>query len=235
MALVVFCAKSPNVEELKRAPDRSFRLGENYLTLNQKWKPGGSGGTLLKHGASVYDASFVLADYIFRNAGSVSGKRLLELGSGPGLGAIGAALSGAAEVVATDGDEELLSLTRLNMDLNIADPKIRNICSCERLLWGNKDDIRNLGQTFDVIIAADCVAVVYEHSFRDLIFTLERLAHEKSVIYLAYHRRHTAEDSFFEMLRDKFSCTRIASENLHPDFIISQISIFEIRKLETFF
>ena len=40
-ALVVYNAAAPNVEDQKRAPHRSFRLGEHFVTLEQRWKNDG--------------------------------------------------------------------------------------------------------------------------------------------------------------------------------------------------
>jgi predicted nicotinamide N-methyase len=234
MALVVFCAKSPNVEYLKRASERTFRLGGHHLTLHQRWRPGGDGGTLLKHGASVYDAAFVLADYLWREGIQLEGKRVVELGTGPGLGAIAAALCGAAEVVATDGDAELLSLTAENLDLNVTPilgRAARDRCRCAQLLWGDDAAAVSLNPPFDIVLAADCAAVVYAHAFRDLVSSLVALSTVTSTVLLSYHRRHKEEDAFFVCLRQRFSVHLVPSSSIHPDFADSGISLFALRLL----
>lgn len=208
---------------------------------------GGDGGTVLKHGASVYDAAFVLADYLHRRPISLSNQRVIELGTGPGLGAISAALcNDVKEVIATDGDEELLTLTEENFDLNIGtktattsmsnknienNVNVRDKCRCEVLLWGNEKQATSLKPPFDIILAADCAAVVYENAFEDLITTFENLSNSNSLILLSYHRRHHTEDIFFIKLAEKFAYKEVDNEYLHPDFRSCDISIFEIRQL----
>lgn len=235
----MFCAKSPHVEDLKRSPERTFRIGEHMLTMKQRWLPGGDGGTALKHGASVYDAAFVLGDYLHRGPVKLNDKRVVELGTGPGLGAIAAALcNNVQEVIATDGDAQLLTLTQENFDLNMNSinttnndtPDVRSRCRCEVLLWGNEPQAVALKPPFDVILAADCAAVVYENAFRDLISTLSILSDENSLILLSYHRRHHSEYNFFDMLSETFTYQEVNNEHIHPDFRSCDITIFEIRQ-----
>ena len=238
MALVVYSAKSPHVEDLKRAAERTFRLGDRLLTLKQAWKPGGDGGTALGHGASVYDAAFVLADYLHRKPVALKDMRVVELGCGPGLGAVAAGLLGAAEVVATDGDEELLNLTAQNLDLNLESHSScgdggasqRSRCRCVRLLWGDSGAAAALNPPFDIVLAADCAALVYSGAFEDLAASLAHLSNRGSNIILSYHRRHKSEDDFFALLNKSFEVHRAPPEAIHPDFYHSDISIFEIRK-----
>ena len=199
------------------------------MTLSQRWRPGGTGGTQFGHGASVYDAAFVLADYCFRSGHSFEGKRVVELGTGPGLVALAAGLLGASEVIATDGDSELLQLTEENFDLNISCPK-RSSCRCETLVWGDAAAAQALNPPFDVVLAADVAAVVYEKHFPDLVSSLVSLTSETSVVLLSYHRRHRAEDGFFSLLREKFSLESIPSKAIHPDFSTAEITIYQLRR-----
>jgi predicted nicotinamide N-methyase len=55
-----------------------------------------------------------LARYVLDNAGLVSGKRVLDLGTGSGLSALAAARAGAAHVLAADIDQFALVATKLN-------------------------------------------------------------------------------------------------------------------------
>jgi predicted nicotinamide N-methyase len=185
----------------------------------------------LKHGASVYDAAFVLGDYLHRKPVPLLGRRVVELGCGPGLGAVAAALLGAAEVVATDGDAELLSLATENLDLNVTAVESRNRCSCAQLLWGDKAAASALKPPFDVVLAADCAAVVYEGAFSDLVESLVALSSETSFVLLSYHRRHKAEDSFFLALSQNFDISKCPTSDIHPDFSASEITVFQLRKL----
>ena len=232
MALVVYNAKSPHVEELKRAPERTFSLGNHLITMRQRWKPGGQGGTALGHGASVYDAAFVLSDYLFRLPVDLAQKKVVELGSGPGLGAIAAALCGASEVVATDGDQDLLSLTRENLDLNLCEQEVRSRCRTAPLLWGDAAAANALGPAFDCILVADCAAVVYASAFDALVSSLVTLSDENTRVILSYHRRHKSEGAFFSRARVHFSIERVSPDSIHPDFLDSEISVFEMTLLK---
>lgn len=229
MAIVVFNAKAPNVEDLKRSPARTFRIGDHFLTLKQNWSAGGDGGTLLGFGASVYDAAFLLSDYLGRRPVPLSGKRVVELGTGPGLVAIAAALLGAAEVEATDGDAELLSLTEGNIELNIKSEDIRQRCHCTKLMWGDHAAAAALRPPFDIVLAADCAAVVYEHAFEDLVSSLVSLSGPSSIVLLAYQRRHRSEDVFFELLQLRFTVSEVPEKFIHPDFKGSNIQIFDLK------
>jgi len=238
MAIVCYTAKSPHVEELKRGPQRQFSIGEHVVIMKQRWQPGGDGGTALGFGASVYDAAFVLADHLHRGGVSLNGKRVVELGTGPGLVAVAAAILGAAEVVATDGDEELLSLTEENLDDNvirIAGEDVRGRCRASQLMWGDSEAVNAMQPPFDVVLAADVAAVVYEEHFSGLVASLAALSNESTLILLAYHRRHSDEDVFFEKLSSTFTYSVVPDDCIHPEYASGQsaISIFRLVKIPT--
>lgn len=236
MAIVCYTAKSPHVEELKRGPQRQFSIGEHVVIMKQRWQPGGDGGTALGFGASVYDAAFVLADHLHRGGAPLGGKRVVELGTGPGLVAVAAAMLGAAEVVATDGDEELLSLTEENLNDNvtrIAGEDVRRRCRVSQLMWGDSEAVEAMQPPFDVVLAADVAALVYEEHFSGLVSSLAGLSNENSIILLAYHRRHTDEDVFFEKLAGAFTYSVVPDESIHPEYARGQspITIFRLVKI----
>lgn len=97
----------------------------------------------------------------------IQGKRVLELGSGTGIGGIIAYHVGAASVVWTDGDVDALENLRYNVVQNVHfdndkqdtnHTSSKTFLSCPQLIWG-----QGLGQfrekygTFDVILASDCI------------------------------------------------------------------------------
>lgn len=61
-------------------------------------------------GATVWPAAMVLLKYLERNFGLISGKRVVDLGSGTGVTSLAAALLGASHVVCTDGEESVVQL-----------------------------------------------------------------------------------------------------------------------------
>ena len=87
----------------------------------------GKGGTEIGFGASVYDCSIVLSEFLKlstengdnHSTSIVAGKSVIELGCGPGLNSIIAILAGAALVYCSDGDDASVELARENFEGNI--------------------------------------------------------------------------------------------------------------------
>jgi predicted nicotinamide N-methyase len=110
---------------------------------------------------------------------NVLGKRVIELGCGPGLPGITANLQGA-RVTLTDYTEAALSLARENAALNDADPTRLEF---RRLDWENPEDLGS----FDIIIGAE---IMYDYFFHSaLLATLRRLSHRDSSIILVDRKR----------------------------------------------
>jgi predicted nicotinamide N-methyase len=68
--------------------------------------------------AYVWAGGAALARYILDRPQTVAGKRVLDLGTGSGLGAIAAALAGAREVVGADADPSALAALSVNAAAN---------------------------------------------------------------------------------------------------------------------
>eukprot|EP01036_Dinobryon_divergens_P034100 gene34099-44057_t len=69
-------------------PKRDFFFFHRKITIKQKWEPGGKGGTEIGFGASVYDSSIVMAEFLQEPVlvgveSHVAGKSVVELGCGP--------------------------------------------------------------------------------------------------------------------------------------------------------
>lgn len=84
----------------------------------------GKGGTEIGFGASVYDSSIVMSEFLQEPVlvggdSHVAGKSVVELGCGPGLNSIAATLARAAFVYCTDGDDASVELAHENFTENI--------------------------------------------------------------------------------------------------------------------
>ncbi|KAJ8613586.1 hypothetical protein CTAYLR_006159 [Chrysophaeum taylorii] len=136
-------------------------------------------------GGHVWDGAFVLAENLPEIAGTV-----LELGAG-GTGLAGIALARKcrpAKLVLTEGDDRLLPLLRRNVRRNNIEAEV------EHLVWPMADDDLfwhparssggpvDLGTTFDVIIAAECIAPIYDPSA--FVAALRRHSHANTRVYL---------------------------------------------------
>lgn len=86
----------------------------------------------------------------------VSSRRVLEIGAGLGIGAVCAALAGAASVLATDHEDQSLRFTAHNAAENGVGERVRTA----RLDWTEPTAEDLLRERFDVVVAAD---VLYEN------------------------------------------------------------------------
>ncbi|EOD28876.1 hypothetical protein EMIHUDRAFT_234388 [Emiliania huxleyi CCMP1516] len=113
----------------------------------------GAGGPL--DGSAVWGGGIVLSRYM-EELGSAfwEGKRVLELGTGTGLGSVTAAKLGAARVLATDRDGKVLALAAQNAQAN----GVGGAVSAAPLSWGRPGPEAAdspLAQSWDVVIGAD--------------------------------------------------------------------------------
>ena len=92
-ALTVFSLASPFHDSLQ-SDFRLFSLFSRSIRMQQQWTPDGKGGTEIGFGASVYNCSIVLATYLEMNPWVVTDRICVELGCGPGLVSVAAALAG---------------------------------------------------------------------------------------------------------------------------------------------
>ena len=67
MAIIPFSYASPFAEKLK-LEERLFEICGIEFRIKQSYKPDGKGGTKLGFGASVYDSSFVLGEWLARQS-----------------------------------------------------------------------------------------------------------------------------------------------------------------------
>lgn len=222
-ALVPFSFRNPFHDAL-RDPLRRFPIAGRQLEIEQGWQNDGRGGTAIGFGASVYDAAILLSLYVDTHQGLVHGKRVIELGCGPGLVAVAAAHAGAQCVVATDGDPTSVELTQRNLD--------RNECPnshAEKFLWGDEDHSL-LAHEFDVILGADIVACPYVDAFEALLASFRALARTpETLLLLAYKRRQDSEATFFTRMSQEFTIEHVPEAELHADFHDSGISLFQAR------
>jgi len=120
-------------------------------------------------GMSVWKGSEVMCTYLRQNSDVVNNKKVLELGAGCGLcGLVCRMALNPESVLITDGDHQVLTNLRYNIELNglqLADAatlKSSNATiSCPQLIWGKNHAIKFAEQygKQDVIVATDCVYI----------------------------------------------------------------------------
>lgn len=167
-------------------------------------------------GSVLWSGSVVLASILSANAatfGISPGSSVVELGTGLGLVSIVASCLGAS-VVATDGDQDILPMTRRNLLRNLDGGS--GEVNVTRLLWGDVPAARALG-TFDLVVGADVVYgsdivvddAVREASFAQLLCTMWLLSHSSTTVVLAYRKRKPIEARFFALLTQHFDSERL--------------------------
>ncbi|KAA8547511.1 hypothetical protein F0562_003940 [Nyssa sinensis] len=97
----------------------------------------------------------VLAFYCLSHADMFRSKKVIELGSGYGLaGLVISAVAEALEVVISDGNPQVVDYIQHSINANssaFGDTKVKSM-----MLHWNKEEISDISNTFDVIIASDC-------------------------------------------------------------------------------
>lgn len=151
--------------------------------------------TSIDSGARIWDAGLALSQTLAARIYK-GGDRVLELGSGTGVGGLAAAAAGA-QVVLTDGVKELLPLLRDNAAANGVD------ASVQRLRWGEDADIVAVAAhgPFDLICGSDLLYA--PEAFPELVETLVRLCHAQTEVLLTFPTRFS-EPIFFEMVKEHF-------------------------------
>ncbi|MDX2308915.1 MAG: methyltransferase domain-containing protein [Hyphomicrobium sp.] len=105
-------------------------------------------------GLILWDAAPVLADALAERAERITGRRVLEIGSGAGLAGLAARFLGA-DVVQTDHSAEALALARDNARLNGIEGIRQRVVD-----W---HDWRS-GETFDVVVGSDVLYAKESHA-----------------------------------------------------------------------
>jgi predicted nicotinamide N-methyase len=171
--------------------------------------------------------SQILSGYLVDNAHFVRGKRVLELGSGLGLCGILSHLLGASEVIATDGDLDVLRNLRYNMNEN----RMCNdsILSCPQLIWGQGlNTFEYVYSKQSVILATD---VFYSpHLIDPLWYTVDKLLEPDGIFLLGFCRRNVTINQVLDKAEDlgfKWTRPNIAEGEDDGDEYFSNISSFE--------
>lgn len=179
---------------------------EEGQSFEFKQRPGKDGGAV-DLGLTVWDGAIVLAKYLELNVDLVRGRGCVELGAGTGVvGVVAAALG--AHVTLTDM-EEVLPLTRINVDLN-RDKLANVVVRVEPFLWGVQ------GPPCDVVLGADLVSYLY--SGEALIETL-RLYPESTQILISWEQHdERAPTRFLELAHRFFDVEMIPHERMHSRY-----------------
>ncbi|KAF5830984.1 putative methyltransferase-domain-containing protein [Dunaliella salina] len=177
-------------------------------------------------GTSVWDASIVLAKFLEKNMRKgafartkIAGKRVLELGSGMGLGGIAMSLMGA-DVTLTD-TVDVLPLLRRNCELNLGKGKA-HVCE---LNWMKPEQAQQWAAPFDFVIAADCI--YHEHIVPYFHAIVMATTNEKSTVLVVNElRSHSVHAAFMDAFTPTHTVTRLSNKLMHDTYQHENIQMF---------
>ncbi|GAB2229217.1 hypothetical protein Droror1_Dr00023354 [Drosera rotundifolia] len=158
--------------------DRSFFIDDNYQLTTFEF-----GSQVIElyclHSAStdfdltgqlVWPGAMLLNDYLSKNAETLKGCSVIELGSGVGITGI-LCRRFCAKVVMTDHNDEVLKILKKNIELHASaeDSPCFAELYAQKLEWGDSDQIngvvRKYPEGFDLILGADIYILFYNRLF----------------------------------------------------------------------
>lgn len=150
------------------------------------------GQTLSSTGLTIWRACEHMCEFVFNHPELIANKTVCELGSGLGLLAILMdKMQVAAEIVATDGDDDTMELLYENVESN------QSQVEAQKLWWGLVEGFKeDRPDGFDVLVAAD---VIYEpEQVVPLLETVIELMKVDGEFLLAFARRNVSIDVVLE-------------------------------------
>ncbi|XP_018581029.2 EEF1A lysine methyltransferase 3-like [Scleropages formosus] len=182
-----------------------YRFGEQELKISQLF------GASLGVAAPVWDAAVCLCRYVEEAPLDVSGRRVIELGSGTGIVGILAARLGA-DVTLTDLPHAIPQLKN-NVTANtppLGWPFVTP--SVLPLSWGLDHD--RFPSDWDLVLGADIVYLSETYSL--LLDTLTHLCKNGATLYLSSKMRaeHGTPDFYDNILSQRFNCQLVCCDAL---------------------
>lgn len=153
-------------------------------------------------GFFVWPAARALSAYLAKHPELVRGKRVVELGAGPGLVGLAAAALGASEVVLTDLSGTMPLLQR-NVELNAElCPQTRAV----ELRWGAREGPGAELAGFDVVIGCELIYRLGAEVYEALVESMVKLAGSDGVCLFVVECRDGMVDDmeFFDRVNERF-------------------------------
>ncbi len=212
--------------------ETNFRIEVNSIPITLSQDPH---NTAIGHGAVVWEASVIFAKYLEHSSdkglspANLKGKRVIELGCGPGLGGLALMLAGC-EVVFTDLNCVIDELTNKNVErvyrnlmsqgangLDLVKPKLHP------LDWTDKSGIATIKcvakcyEGFDIVLLCDCV--FSELLVPDLVRSISEACGPRAVVYCVHEiRDESANEAFLKELSKSFTLKTVPKAKQHPDY-----------------
>jgi predicted nicotinamide N-methyase len=176
---------------------KEFEIGDVTVKIEQEGQVG--------IGGMVWDASLILAKFLFSNKSEVFSKvtTVLEVGSGTGICGLACAMMQPRLRVVLSDLRSHLGLIRTNIDANNTPNVI-----CEEIDWFSPKN----STKYDLVIGSD---VVYEPDlFEPLLNTLDLVTTPNSIVFLCNELRMTRDLQFYKLAQKKGWTLTILPESL---------------------
>mmetsp|Transcript_23797 Transcript_23797/g.42866 ORF Transcript_23797/g.42866 Transcript_23797/m.42866 type:complete len:278 (-) Transcript_23797:1099-1932(-) len=191
------------------------------------------GGT--ETGLRVWDCGIMLAKYIDRNmtVAQCSGLKVVEVGCGTGIAGLSLALKGA-DVTLTDLPS-VECRTNDHIALNADNIAAAGGSACFKLLDWRKLGVWDNSETYDWVLAADCV---WHHSFindftKALVLLCNKDPSRTRVLFGHKLRSSDLNEPLFEHLRkNSFTIQKVNRELLHPDYLNAKSDVYVLQLQE---
>lgn len=157
-----------------------------------------------------------------RPSAGVFGKRVIELGAGPGAVGLAAAALGASSVVLTDL-KHLLPLISANVQRN----RLGSVASVRPLDWHAPAGVAALRPPFDLVLASD---VLYQrHALQPFVRTLRALCGPETQVLLSNEHRPALPFPRALFEDAGFLVAVLPWDSLHPDWRSPDIDVYSLR------
>lgn len=205
------------------------------------------GGNVDRLGLAVWDAALVLIKYLEKACGhgeeaDVTGKTVLEFGSGTGLVGICASVMGARVTVLTDlGDDVLLRTLQANASANSTLRNNQGTMAVVKHEWGSDPaplfsaltscSLREplVTPSFDAVLASDLVYAEDTH-LDALITSLVAVCSPRTTVFFAYENHNPESvDYFLHKAGSCFNIQFVPFENMHEVYRSQNINIAIMR------
>jgi predicted nicotinamide N-methyase len=199
--------------------------------------------TSFGYAGEVWDAALVLSHFLINKSKkhnfSLKGKKILELGSGTGIGGLMCSSLGAKKVYLTDKDENL-EILKKNLELNKSKGIIPNDCEVviARLDWSKKEEYTSAkfipkDESFDLILCSDLIwNLNYFDDLKDVINYFAR--NESTEVLMAYQYRQRSDIDFFNKMKEgnQWKVERVPESWLDEEYRSEDILIVMMKKIQ---
>jgi predicted nicotinamide N-methyase len=176
-------------------------------------------------GTRVWDTAPMMAKYFEKNA-AVSGKKVLELGSGTGL--LGCVLAKLGAIVTLTEQPVLLAPLQENLSANCKDEVEAGTAVVQQLDW--REDLTAFADDghYDLIVASDCL--VFSKDMPLLSKVLKQLVPQGSQtrLFIGSPLQRDGVQLFRTLTQSGFDCKDVPREDLDATFRSDRIVLFEL-------